>query len=256
MLQQTFAHVTGIGERTERRLWGAGIGSWLEFLRVDRARLLGPARSDRVAREIEESVRRYDRAEWRYFNERLPGSCKWRAFGDLGDRALCVDIETDGGTGPENITMIGAFDGTTVRTFIAGRDLDRAVEYLEQFPLVISFNGARFDLPLILRRFPYHLFNFIHLDLVHPLHRLGVGGGLKSVEKKLDIRRCPETEGLDGWDAVRLWNRYRSGDAAALDRLVQYNAEDTRNLLPLAQWAYARLSEAARRSAAAGSQAA
>ncbi len=51
----------------------------------------------------------------------------------------------------------------------------------------------------------------------------------------MQIYRDAAIEGLDGWDAVRLWHRWRGGDAAALDLLLRYNAADARNLEPFAE---------------------
>jgi len=65
--------------------------------------------------------------------------------------------------------------------------------------------------------------------------RLGLQGGLKCIERELQIHREEAIEGLDGWDAVRLWHRWRGGEEEALDLLLRYNAADARNLEPLAE---------------------
>jgi hypothetical protein len=54
----------------------------------------------------------------------------------------------------------------------------------------------------------------------------------------MGIRRSPETDGLCGWDAVRLWEAACAGEGSALDRLVAYNAEDVMNLEPLMRHVY------------------
>ena len=42
------------------------------------------------------------------------------------------------------------------------------------------------------------------------------------------------TQGMNGWDAMRLWERYENeGDRAALDVLLEYNREDVINLMQL-----------------------
>ncbi len=50
------------------------------------------------------------------------------------------------------------------------------------------------------------------------------------MESKLGISRRPETEGLDGFDAVRLWHEYRRGSDEALELLLLYNQEDVMNM--------------------------
>lgn len=49
------------------------------------------------------------------------------------------------------------------------------------------------------------------------------------VEQQLGIPR--QLQGISGWDAVMLWQRYRDyGDQDALALLLQYNKEDVMNL--------------------------
>ena len=54
----------------------------------------------------------------------------------------------------------------------------------------------------------------------------------------MGILRSEATRGLDGWDAVRLWQAYLGGSQEALDLLVAYNAEDVRHLKPLMEFVY------------------
>lgn len=225
MLRRTFLHLPGIGEVKERRLWAQGLCTWEDFLRAERH----PELRDEVAL----SVQRYAAGDWRYFDERLPAAHKWRALLDFPDRALFVDIETDGGRDGSSITLIGAYDGRTYHAFVSGQNLDAARDLIEEHPLVVTFNGSLFDLPLIRDRFRYNLFNFVHIDLRFALHRLGYRGGLKRIEEQVGLRRSESTRGLDGWDAVRLWHQHQRGDRTALDLLTQYNREDVLNMQPL-----------------------
>jgi uncharacterized protein len=76
------------------------------------------------------------------------------------------------------------------------------------------------------------------VDLCHALKRLGYRGGLKKIESEVGLLRSPETRGLSGWDAVRLWREYRYGSAEALELLLRYNREDVVNLQALMELAY------------------
>lgn len=239
MLRRTFLHVSGIGETTERRLWDRGITSWERFLE-------GACRADQRA-DLELSVRAYERGDWSHFDRALPTAHKWRVLDDLADRAGYVDIETSGGNEPDDLTVLGVYDGRVVRSFVAGENLDEAGDYLAQFPLWVTYNGALFDLPFIRRRFRHHAFNHVHVDLRYPLHRLGHKGGLKKVEQQLCLTRSEATRGLDGWDAVRLWRYASQGDDAARRLLLAYNAEDVVNLKPLAEYVRSRMGEAVMR---------
>ena len=89
----------------------------------------------------------------------------------------------------------------------------------------MTYSGARFDLPLLRRHFGLPLAQ-PHLDLCPVLHAWHLYGGLKATEAALGLRRRRST-GVDGLEAVRLWERYRRGhDPAALRQLLVYNAED------------------------------
>ena len=202
MLRRTFLHLYGVGETTERRWWGRGLRDWTDYLAA--ADPPGPpaARAEN-RRRITESLDCWERAAWGELNRRLPQISHWRAYGDLGARALYVDIETTG-DGLNEITVIGTYDGTTCKTFVAGRNLDEALREIDQYPLLVTFNGACFDLPIIRGHFRGEPINAFHIDLMYPLRRLGLRGGLKRIEQTLGIARPSELDGLSGWDAVRL----------------------------------------------------
>jgi uncharacterized protein len=242
MLQRTFLHIPGIGETTEQKLWRAGIRDWADFVNAqERGRLRGRKVEGAIG-DVRESIRHYGGSDWNHFEKRLPSHQKWRAFGDLGDRALYVDIETTGMGGDDQITVIGIYDGRTARSFVADRDLDEAAAEIEDHPLIVTYNGAQFDMPFIRARFRYNLFNHIHVDLRFPLRRLGYTGGLKKIEQAFGIERSGRTKGLDGWDAVRLWREYRQGSRDALDVLLEYNREDIVNLEPLMRFVFREMS--------------
>ena len=57
------------------------------------------------------------------------------------------------------------------------------------------------------------------------------------------IARSAETDGLDGWEAVRLWNEHLMGRPHALKLLIEYNREDVVNLERLMRMAYPMLAE-------------
>lgn len=234
MLQKTFIHLPGVGAHSERLLWQAGINSWAEFLSCPRERLPSGVGARVSRNDLVDSLRNYQQECWDWFNRRLSNTEKWRALPDLGSRAVYVDIETDGGMGPESITLIGAYAGTECRFFVKGRNLDQAGPFLEQFPMVVTFNGICFDFPVIRSRFPHVVFNHIHLDLMYPFRKLGLRGGLKKIERDLGIARSAETAGMDGMQAVYLWHQHLAGSSEALDLLLAYNREDVVNLSSLA----------------------
>ena len=68
-------------------------------------------------------------------------------------------------------------------------------------------------------------------------------GGLKKIETLFELERSPETKGLDGYDAVKLWHKYVNGDEPSLELLKRYNEEDVIGLKVLSKRAYSMLKE-------------
>jgi len=239
LLEHTFIHIQGIGPKTEQKLWQRGILTWEHFLN-NRKPLL-PSNRDPVARiQLKASVENHDNV--RFFSERLPVSERWRVFDRFKGNAVYLDIETSGRyLGVDEITVIGIYDGSNVRTFISGQNLEEFEAAITDYDLVITFNGGSFDLPFIRRTFPNISLPPGHIDLRYVFNSLGYRGGLKRIEKELGISRAEEIDGMDGWEAVRLWREYQWGDQAALDLLVKYNSADIVNLAPLMEMGYKRM---------------
>jgi len=176
-----------------------------------------------------------------FFAPRLPAGEHWRAYGAFHGRVGFVDIETTG-MGPwAQVTVIGVFDGIRTSTYILGDNLHEFAEHVEQLAMLVSFNGASFDLPYLRRTFPTVEWNHLHCDLRFALRRLGLSGGLKQIERRLGIARDDEIDGLSGEDAVRLWAEYCAGNEESLAQLVAYNAADVENLQTLMRYAFDRL---------------
>lgn len=94
---------------------------------------------------------------------------------------------------------------------------------------VYTYNGSRFDLPVVRRCLGLNIEEIAEChDLMYDCWKHNLYGGLKEVEKKLNINR--NTAGLTGYDALRLWEKYLGGDTEALGLLKKYNREDVVNL--------------------------
>jgi uncharacterized protein YprB with RNaseH-like and TPR domain len=239
LLEHTFIHLQGIGPKTEQGLWRKGLLTWQDLLGHP-GTVLSADRDGSVRRELEASA--MNRQDPAYFWKRLPPGETWRLFDAFRSKAVYLDIETTGGFhGGDAITVIGLYDGRQTRTFINGLNLEAFEEALAEFELLITFNGTSFDLPFIRRWFRGIRLPQAHIDLRFTLQRLGYRGGLKAIEKKVGLVRDADLEGLDGFDAVRLWEAYQWGDAAALDRLVRYNTLDIVHLQPLMELCSRRL---------------
>jgi len=254
VLTQTFIHLPAVGPKTEARLWQAGLHDWQAALAAPRAPGIGQRRWENLRRELEQDERFLESKEYRHFARKLARRYHWRAWPDFRRAAAYLDIETTGLSYYAQVTVVGVYDGVRVHTFVHGDNLDLLPEFLEQFALLVTFNGATFDLPFLRRRFPGLPLDQLHVDLRYLLRHLGLRGGLKSIEARMGLRRAEDLQGLDGFDAVRLWEDYRHrGDEEALDLLIRYNAADVENLEPLAEYAYTELWRRCRgRQAAAG----
>ncbi|MGI0130592.1 MAG: ribonuclease H-like domain-containing protein [Thermoplasmata archaeon] len=238
MLRATFLHLAGIGPVTEARLWRAGVRDWSE-LAAGVGRLgLSASGARRLAAELAASERALGERDAAWFGRRLPDREHWRMHSEFRDRTAFLDIETTG-LSPYGgiVTVVTVHGGGATRTFVAGESLEELPAYLRRFPVLVTFNGSRFDVPFLEACFPQLVPPPVHIDLRFVLYRLGHAGGLKRIEERLGIGGREGVEGVNGLDAVRLWQEYRRGSAAALDKLVRYNRADTVNLEPLLAWA-------------------
>jgi uncharacterized protein YprB with RNaseH-like and TPR domain len=139
-----------------------------------------------------------------------------------------LDIET---AYSGHITVLGIFRPPDSLIQVIHPDITESslLEALDGAEEVITYWGHRFDLPVIDRLLGVNLRDmFQSRDLADHCHRHGLYGGLKVVERVLGIGR--QTEGIDGMDAMRLWEQWCQGDRRALKTLLKYNEEDVVNL--------------------------
>jgi uncharacterized protein YprB with RNaseH-like and TPR domain len=150
-----------------------------------------------------------------------------------------LDIETTGLAPPyAEITVIGVYlvEGDNDRFVqLVGKDCSvvNLLSALEGVETIYTYNGSRFDLPFIRDYMGVNLIDmFSHHDLMYDCWQCNLYGGFKKVEMQLGINR--ESKGMDGYDAVLLWQRYlRYNDKKALKKLLHYNKEDVVNLKTL-----------------------
>ncbi|MHB1000290.1 MAG: ribonuclease H-like domain-containing protein [Armatimonadota bacterium] len=232
MLKSTFIHVPGIGYSTECKIWSLGALTWDDYLDMHSDIKLPAGKKSLILPRVEESVKKLSEDDYAYFSRVLPSKDHWRAvssFGAKGDIAY-LDIETTGCGYYDEITVIGLYNGYEMKSFVKGINLNDFPSAISSTKMIVTFFGSGFDLPFISRVFPDIKFNQLHVDLCFFLRRIGLTGGLKSIEENVGIKRCPEAEGLSGFDAVRMWNEYRRGSREALDLLLLYNKEDVVNM--------------------------
>ncbi len=242
MLKQSFIHLPRVGKVTEGEIWDAGISDWDDFLGASELPSRIRGRAGRLQSLVRRSRERYECRNAAYFDGVLPARERWRLYPDFRGRAAFVDIETTG-LSPERgiITLIGVLDADGYTAYLYDENLADFREALERYDLIVTFNGAVFDLPYIEYHFGSIFGNVAHLDLRFPLKRAGFWGGLKSIEQQANVARPSELSVLSGYDAVLLWKLWQQGDERARDTLVRYNAEDVASLPALAELVYNRL---------------
>ena len=242
MLTQSFIHLPRVGKITEREIWAQGIRDWNDFIAAPNL----PSRLRARAPELQALIRadrdRYARRDARHFNAKFPLRERWRMYPDFRNRAAFLDIETTGLSAEYGIiTLIGVLDANGYAAYIQGDNLSDFRQAIERYDLVVTYNGAGFDLPFIEHHFGKIFDGIAHLDLRFPLKRAGFYGGLKAIETQAKVARPSALSALNGHDAVTLWREWTHGDPRALDTLVRYNAEDVASLPALAETAYNRL---------------
>ena len=232
MLKKTFCHCNGISENTERILWANGINSWEEFLEnYENIPYLTQSQLSKIRTEILFSLDYLNENKLSYFKEKLPTKEHYRLINH--GKIAFVDIETTGlSKYSDEITVVGIYDGEQPHIYIKGKNLEEAKSKLEEFDIIVTFNGKLFDIPFLEYKFKTK-YDIIHLDLRFMLKELGFKGGLKKIEREVGITRGDEIADVDGFEAVRLWRRYTHGDNSALAKLILYNKEDIINLKTL-----------------------
>ena len=143
-----------------------------------------------------------------------------------------LDIETSFGG---EITVVGIFCPPDRMIQLVGDEVNwtNIWNALNGVATILTYNGARFDLPVIKRITKLDLNKYFECrDLMYDCWEKNLYGGLKRVEEQLGIARS--TKGIDGLEAMRLWQRFLyDRDEKALQTLLQYNREDVVNLYHL-----------------------
>lgn len=147
------------------------------------------------------------------------------------ERTLFLDIETTGLSRHYHyITVVGFIINGRYDCIVAGDDLSSLRRATEAADMLVTFNGAGFDLPFIRQEFPDIELPERHIDLRYACRYVGLTGGQKKIEKEIGL---PRDSDVDGAGAVLLWHRYVAGDQSALGELLHYNYLDVAGMVAL-----------------------
>lgn len=245
MIRHTFSLLNGIGEKLERSIWRMGIITWEDFCNCKEIEGISPERKKIYDDQLTQASMELSFRNAEYFAKIMKRREHWRLFDIFRNDAVCLDIETNGfqpGYGGY-VTVVGLYDGYEWRYLIKDENLttENLNKALSGYKCLITFYGAAFDIPFLLRSFPGVRFDIPHFDLCFAARRLGIEGGLKKLEVLFGINRDEAVKGMNGYDAVKLWEHARKGSSEARELLLAYNKEDTMNLLDLAAILYTKL---------------
>ncbi|MDT8379916.1 MAG: ribonuclease H-like domain-containing protein [Desulfotignum sp.] len=199
MLTNSFIHIPGVGAVTEKRLWTAGLLDWHQVGSAGSCDI--PDKSlIRIAACMAESCEHLDKNNPAYFSDHLPAGEHWRFFPQFRQTTAFIDIETTGmDVFGNEITTIALYDGESIKYYVQGQNLDAFMDDIEQYNVIVTYNGKTFDVPFIEKYFGIRM-GHAHIDLRYVLKSLGYSGVLKRCEKALGLDRG-DLDGVDGFFA-------------------------------------------------------
>ncbi len=167
----------------------------------------------------------------------MPPKELWRLYPLVREECCFLDLEIDG---RGIMTVVGISNYFTSNFFVRGVNLEKALieKELQKFKAIITFNGSSFDLPKLKKQLDVNL-NYLHIDLKPLCVNLGLRGGLKEIERQLNLKRPQHLYG----NPIELWKAFHaSGDREWLQLLLDYNREDIENLKLIMEKVYKELS--------------
>lgn len=244
MLKNSFCHIDGVSSALESFFWKNNILHWEDFFKEENKSLIDDLSIQKkllISSSLSKSFDALRSNDFSFFKT-LPKREHWRVYHDLRDKCCFLDIETTG-LSKENhdVTLIGVHSFSGTKIFRNGLNLNDFKAELKKYSVIVTFNGSCFDLPFLKHKFPDLNLDHFHLDLRFLMARLGFSGGLKKIESLLGIVRDDEVSEVDGFEAVRLWFRYKKGDLDSLKKLEKYLVEDVKNLQILMDFAFNNL---------------
>jgi len=238
MIQESFVFLEKCGPGRELSFWKQGIKDWQEFLGREKVVGIAAAKKEFYNRKIREAQQALSEDNAAYFIGKLPAKEMWRLYSYFKEDCCFLDIETDS---YGNIIIGGISNYYNTNTFVKGFNLEKNLleKELAKYKIIITFNGSSFDLPKLKKQLRLEV-GMPHIDLKPLCVNLGLKGGLKEVERILNLKRPAHLYG----NPVELWKAFHaSGDREYLQLLVDYNSEDIENLKGIMNVVYKRMRE-------------
>ncbi|MBI2573440.1 ribonuclease H-like domain-containing protein [Candidatus Woesearchaeota archaeon] len=225
MIRHSFIFLPSCTPLREQKLWAAGIKDWATFRKLPKIKGINPERKILYDTSLKVADEALQQGNSSYFVGKMPLIHAWRFYDYFRDQTCFVDIETDAN---KVVTVVGISNYYHTNQFVKGMNLTRDAlrRELAPYKLIITFNGAAFDLPILRKEYGLEL-AIPHIDLKPLCAQFKLMGGLKEVERILNLKRPTHLYG----NPIDLWKAFHaSRDKEYLDLLLHYNAEDIENL--------------------------
>ena len=227
MLHSTFQHLKGIGKKKEHQLWKSGITSWQNFENQKGIQFSIFNKEKNLDGVLGESKKALQEGNIKFFTDHLKSQEYYRIAFGFPKETIFLDIETTGlSKYYDDITLLGLSLGAEYQVYIKGQSITSIKKIISKAKVIVTFNGALFDLPFIREEFPDLQLPFAHIDLRFLAKRVGLSGGQKKIEKEIGIQREKHLSTLQGETAPLLWHKYCRGDLNSLKTLISYNHAD------------------------------
>jgi len=227
LIDQTFLHLPGVGPVAESKIRAAGLRSWSDLLSDPQRLPFRPKQADAFFRTLAASQKALEEEDIAFLVNHVTKKEQWRILNAFRQRASFFDIETDGLDLDAQVTVIACLHRGELHHFVRGENLDDFLDLIEVAELLVSFNGASFDIPQLCRTWCIPDLGVAHIDLRWQCYHHQLRGGLKEIERRVGIDRPLDLHGVDGEEAVWLWDDWqRRGDREAYQRLVRYCCAD------------------------------
>lgn len=231
MITEAFLHFKGIGPKNIHKIKEAGFNSWDDIIRNSADLPFGEKLNNSILEEARKYISLLEDNNIIKLTNSFHPSDKWRVLYRFFHKASFFDIETNPYNWHNPITVITCFHRGKIFKYVRGKNLEEFIDLTQEIELLVSFNGISFDVPIILNHYHIPALPCAHIDLRWIAYHNGHKGGLKSIERKLNIKRPNDLEGVDGMMAVALWDNWeRKKDTKSLDLLVRYCSADSLSL--------------------------
>lgn len=223
MINQVFQHCRGIGPVCESRLKAQGISTWDDFFIEQNKLPFNAAKTAKLLKELEQSKKALQEKNISYLLKRFPSRDHWRILNEYFEEAVFFDIEISDLNWYDSFpTVIAAYSGKLFYHFTWNNNLDDFLDFIHESSMLVSFNGLSFDMPYLQNYFHIPPVSVPHIDLRWIAYHQGYRGGLKVIERMLQVHRPESIGDVDGFEAVELFHRWNSGNEKAGLELIQY----------------------------------